>query len=78
MQTINERRDTLNYELSKILEFRNILKSNIDQKSIYEIEEEMNIGHYKTSITEGERRGYIVLSTSSKDRLKDDLKILLE
>jgi hypothetical protein len=68
----------LDEKLTKILKKRNLDKKLIDKKSIYELEDEMKIGHYKTSISESERQGYILLTTFSKEKLHDDMKILFE
>ena len=68
----------LNDKLTKVLKQRKLDKETFDRKSIYEIEDEMKIGHYKTSISESERRGHILLTTFSRDQLHDDMKILFE
>ena len=68
----------LNNTLTQILKKRKFDKEILDKKSIYEIEDEMKIGHYRTSISEGEHRGHILLSTFSREQLHDDMKILFE
>jgi hypothetical protein len=64
----------LNDRLTKMLKLRNIEKEKIDKESIYEIEEQTKIGHYKTSISENRRRSHLILSTYSREQLDNDIK----
>lgn len=63
-------------KLYKSLREAGLSDNMIRNMSFYEIEEELQIGHYKVVSVPIERGGHILLSTSSSDRIKDDYKYI--
>lgn len=78
LSSLSSEQEYLNKRLTDILEKRHLKKSAIDKKSIFEIEEESRIGHYKISLSEGERKGHVLLLPYSSDQLKRDLNLFFE
>ncbi len=78
LSNLLQEQEYLNKKLTDILKSRNLDKELLDKKSIYEIEEEMKIGHYKTSIVESRRQSHLILSTYSREQLDNDIKTIFD
>ena len=50
----------------------------VNQNTLFELEEDLGIGHYRFSGSSKDRSGHILLSTFSKERIKRNIQHILK
>jgi len=64
--------------MDKIIKPEGFDRGYVNSRSFYELEEEMHIGHYNLYGFSRTRKGYIPVSSFSRQRIEDNIRYILE